>query len=321
MLRRVLITGRGSIARRHVQHLRVLQPEAAVAVVAAGPVDAAAFQGCEVLPDFGAGLAWRPDAVVIASVSSRHAAELAACLEQGLPCLAEKPLAIGRGELDRLRRAAEGSSVPVQVGCNLRHLPALQRLRRLLAEAAIGRLMRAQLEVGQDLRQWRPGRDLGTSYSAHGDEGGGVVFDLVHEIDMALWLLGPLRVKAAAGGHLSALPIAADDVHAALLVDEAGAPVTIALDYVSQRPVRRYAFVGERGRLEVDLIDRELGVADASESRCLSRDPADFDVPATYRTQMADWLAAVRDPAHRLVSPLDEAFRTTELMLAMKEAQ
>lgn len=318
MALRVLVTGRGSIARRHVQQLHALRPDASVAVVAGGPVDAA-LQPCDVVPDFAAGLAWRPDAVVIASVSSRHAEELAACLQRRLPCLAEKPVAIARRELALLRAASDGD-VPVQVGCNLRHLPVLARLKRLLGDHAIGRVVRAQLEVGQDLRQWRPARALQDSYSADRARGGGVVFDLVHEADMATWLLGPLRLKAAAGGHLSELPIRADDVHTALMTDAHGAPVTVSLDYVSRKPVRRYAFTGERGTLECDLMARELRLADAEGVRILAREPAEFDVAATYRAQMADWLLALADPSHRLVSPLADAFATTELMLAMQEA-
>jgi predicted dehydrogenase len=317
---RVLVTGRGSIARRHVEHLRALAPGAEIAVVAAGPVDAA-FQPCELMPDFAAGLQWRPDAVVIASVSSRHADELVACLAQRLPCLLEKPAALSRGDLARIRQAtAAQQGIAVQVGCNLRQLAALQQLRSLLAAGTLGRVVRSHLEVGQDLRQWRPGRELSSSYSADRERGGGVVFDLVHEIDMALWLLGPLRLKAAAGGHLSGLPIAADDVHTALLVDAHAAPVVIALDYVSRRPVRRYVFVAEEGTIEFDLMARELRVADASGVRCITREPADFDVAATYRAQLADWLAAVRDPARTLASPLADAIRATELMLAMQEA-
>lgn len=317
---RMLVTGRGSIARRHVQQLRALRPDAAVAVVAAGGEVDAALQPCEIVADLAQGLAWKPDAVVIASVSSRHAVELLACLEQRLPCLVEKPIAISSGELALLRQAAAGSRLPVQVGCNLRHLPALARLKALLTGDSLGWLIRAQLEVGQDLGQWRPGRDLAGTYSANAAQGGGVVFDLVHEIDMARWLLGPLQVRAAIGGHLSSLPIASDDVHTALLQAAHGAPVTVALDCVSQQPVRRYAFVAERGTVLCDLMAGELSIATRDGVRIETRVAADFHVAQTYAAQMADWLAALDDPQRTLVTPLSDAFETAALMLAMKQA-
>ncbi|MGH6626577.1 MAG: Gfo/Idh/MocA family protein [Burkholderiaceae bacterium] len=321
MSMRMLVTGRGSIAGRHVRHLRELVPDVQLALLSGtGEVDAA-LHPCEVLADLDAGLRWKPDAVVIASASSRHAQELETCLQWGLPCLAEKPLVIARSELARIRAARDAaSSTPVAVGCNLRHLPALRKLRDELQGGSLGKVVRAQLEVGQNLTQWRPARDLQSSYSAHAEQGGGVVFDLVHEIDLAHWLLGPLQVRAAIGGHFSSLQIAADDVHVALLQDAGGAPVVVGLDYVSQRPVRRYAIVAEGGTLVCDLMARRLSLGQREAVRMITDDPGDFDVEYTYRLQMMDWLAALRDPQHAVASPLADAFETTELMLAMKEA-
>lgn len=320
MALRILVTGRGSIAKRHVQHLRTLAPDAVVAIMApTGEVDADLLP-CEIVLDLAQGLDFQPDGVVIASVSSRHADELNACLQHGLPCLVEKPIAISAEELAVLRQAASASRVPVQVGCNLRHLPALVRLKELLTGGTLGLLARAQFEVGQDLRQWRQGRDVAASYSASAALGGGVVLDLVHEIDMARWLLGPLQVKAAVGGHLSALPGDSDDVHTALLQDARGRPVTVALDYVSPQAVRRYAFVAEQGTVVCDLMAGRFTVARHDGVQTETDAAADFDIGQTYAAQLADWLAALDDPQRVLVSPLRDAFETTELMLAMKAA-
>ena len=85
---------------------------------------------------------------------------------------------------------------PVVVGCNLRYMPSLQRVQEVLRRGVLGRIVRAQFEVGQNLAQWRPGRELGTSYSACAEQGGGVLLDLVHEVDLARWMLGPLEVAS-----------------------------------------------------------------------------------------------------------------------------
>lgn len=320
---RVLLTGRGSIAQRHARLLRQALPSVMLAVVSgagAAGLDPS-FGPCQAVVDFAAGLAWGPQAVVIASVSSRHAQELQRCLELGLPCLAEKPLVTSRAELAGLLEAAAGPDrAAVVVGCNLRYLPALGKLAALLRGGELGRIVRAQLEVGQDLMQWRPGRSLEASYSADASAGGGVVFDLVHEIDMANWLLGPLRVRAAIGGHLSVLPIRSDDVHVALLEQGNGAPVVVSLDYVSRQPVRRYAIVAEQGTVTCDIMKRELLLHLLGETRVLAADPADFDVGATYSAQMRDWLGAIGEPDRAVVSPLRDAFAAASLMLSMKEA-
>ena len=322
MALRVLVTGRGSIAQRHVRHLRQQRPDSVLALVSgSGEVDAS-LEACEILGDFKQGLQWAPDAVIIASVSSRHANELQACLALGLPCLVEKPLVTQRAALAQLHAARDAASshAAVAVGCNLRYLPVLTRVRSMLKDGALGAIVRAHLEVGQALAQWRPARDVLATYSADPEQGGGVVFDLVHEIDMALWLLGPLTVRGAVGGRLGALEIRSDDVHVALLQESNGAPVTVSLDYVSCQPVRRHVFVGANGTLTCDLINRQLVLESRTGREVMTVPPEDFDIPATYGLQMSDWLRAIDEPAHVLVSPLADAITTAELMLAMKEA-
>lgn len=322
MSTRILVTGRGSIALRHIRYLRESLPGLELAVLSStGKVDSG-FQPCSVFMTLAQGLHWKPDAVVVASVSSRHGAELLACLQMNLPCLAEKPLVVTRLELDGLR-AALGTikhQSAIVVGCNLRYLPAVRQLAAALAEARLGAVVRAHLEVGQNLAHWRPTRDLASSYSAHSEQGGGVVFDLVHEIDMARWLLGPLQVQAAVGGRLGHLPIKSDDVHVALLKRVNGAPVVVSLDYLSQQAVRRYVIVCEGGTFTCDIVAKRLTFADGSGTRLISDAPADFDVAQTYQMQMLDWLAAWHDSSHAVTSSLVDAFESTELMLAMKEA-
>lgn len=322
MALRVLVTGRGSIAQRHVRHLRLQRADAVLAVVSGtGQVDVS-LEPCNILAHFAQGLAWKPDVVIIASVSSRHADELQACLELDLPCLVEKPLVTQRAALTRVLAAfgAAKRQAAVSVGCNLRYLPVLARVRTMIEDCVLGVIVRAHLEVGQELAQWRPARETLTTYSADPEQGGGVVFDLVHEVDMALWLLGPLTVRCAVGGRLGSLDICSDDVHVALLRRTNGTPVTVSLDYLSCQPVRRYVFVGSSGTLVCDLTSCQLVLEGRAGREIIAVAPEDFNVPATYALQMRDWLRAIDEPGHTLASPLADALHTAELMLSMKEA-
>lgn len=317
---RVLLTGRGSIAKRHVRHLRALVPDLDLAVISStGEVDNH-FLPCTIFGHMQAGLEWKPDSVVVASISSKHADELATCLGLGLPCLVEKPLVINYAQLAHLEKAMREKSTPtaVVVGCNLRYLPALHKLKHILDGAKPCRVLRANLEVGQALAQWRPIRDLKTTYSADATSGGGVVFDLVHEIDMAMWLLGPLQVHASIGGRFSDLPIQSDDVHVGLLKTTSGMPVTLSLDYVSLQAVRRYSIVTDLGTFAVDIIGRSIVLHTDKETHVVTDTAEDFDVEKTYASQMTDWLKAVVDPQHVVASSLAEGLKTAKLMLDMK---
>lgn len=319
---RVLVTGRGSIAQRHARLLRELIPNLDLAIVStSGEVDVS-FQACTVFRHMSEALIWRPEAVVIASVSSKHAQELKICLSLGLPCLVEKPIVISSEQVASIKKIAQENPLQsaVVVGCNLRYLPALQRLKSALNAATPCQVLRAHLQVGQSLAQWRPSREIGTTYSADAASGGGVVFDLVHEIDAARWLLGSLQIHAAIGGHFSDLPIRSDDVHVALLKTVSGTPVVVSLDYVSQQVVRKYDVVTDAGTFSMDIIGKTLILHTEKDRQIITEAAEDFDVQKTYALQMADWLKAIADPRHQVMSPLSDGLKTAELMLSMKRA-
>ena len=319
---RVLVTGRGSIAQRHARHLRALLPDLALAVISStGEVDSSLLP-CTLFGNMQAALRWNPDAIVVASISSKHADELEICLRLGLPCLVEKPLVMNSGQLALLEKASQAQCVSnaIVVGCNLRYLPALKKLKRALNGAVPCRILRAHLEVGQALAQWRPSRDLKTTYSADAASGGGVIFDLVHEIDMARWLLGPLVVHAAIGGHFSDLPIHSHDVCTALLKTTLGTPVVISMDYVSLQAVRKYAIVTDSGTFLVDIMGKNIVLHTDKDSRVVTDAAEDFDIAITYQSQMADWLMAIADHQHAVVSSLAEGLKTAELMLNIKQS-
>lgn len=316
---RILITGAGSIAKRHANNLLACIPDAEIIVVTRDPAQRllqwpAAIRS---VVSFEQGLAAHPDAVMICGVSSSHAQELIEVVELGLPVFVEKPLLTSLADLQRIEVLLATAHPASVVGCNLRFLPSLRRLKQALQDGLIGAVVRAHLEVGQWLPDWRPGRALESSYSADAVSGGGVVFDLVHEIDAALWLLGDLTLVSAVGGRLSSLPIRAPDTAVALLRAASGHPVTVSLDYVSRKPVRRYVFVGEGGTLIWDMQPGRLSLITAKDEQLLADSAADFLMAMTYVDELAEWLAAIETNTQPVTCPLQAALPTARLMLAI----
>lgn len=319
---RVLVAGTGSIGRRHVDSIRSIAPDArfellrrtAVADEFARSIDA------RVLTDMGSALASRPDVAIIATPSSHHADLAVACLEARVPMYIEKPLVTDRAQMESVRAAARrAGGLAVMCGCNLRFLPSLARARELIRAGAIGRVARVSMQVGQWLPDWRPHSDFRRSYSASRAEGGGVVFDLVHELDAALWIFGEFDRLHALGGRYSSLDIETEDAAVIVLGRAAGPVVSIGLDYVAREPTRRYEFIGDRGTLVWDLRARRLEILGADAAPPLTVQPGDFDVALTYRSAMREFLDAVRDGGGTSQS-LDEGLRAAELALRINEA-
>jgi myo-inositol 2-dehydrogenase/D-chiro-inositol 1-dehydrogenase len=140
------------------------------------------------------------DLIDIASPNDTHAEIAIAAAKAGKMVLCEKPLGRTAAEGKTMLDAVESAKVPNMVWYNYRRVPALVLLKQLLDQEIFGRIFHYRSQflqdwtISQDLPQggeglWR----LDASVS-----GSGVTGDLLaHNIDMALWLNGPITEVAA----------------------------------------------------------------------------------------------------------------------------
>lgn len=260
------------------------------------------------------------DLIVLATPSANHIDLLPELIDSATTLLIEKPVVTSTADADRVRALLDASPPAVRAtGFNLRYLPSLVRLRDLVSSGELGPIVRASLTAGQWLPDWRPDADYRRGYSASATQGGGVEFDLSHEFDIARWLFGDMHVAHASGAHLSSLEITSNDVSTSILIGEQGAPiVTVTLDYVSRRRVRRYEVVGERGTVVWD-IDGRLTLHDASGSRPVPLPAAAFDVGQTYVTMMGQMLAAGRSGDVAAIQTLRDGLASSLLAVETRE--
>jgi predicted dehydrogenase len=319
---RIAVAGTGSIGRRHIAQLQALLPGLRLVLLRADArVDAyAEALQAEVVPNLDAALQQPLDALVVATPSALHAEAVLEGLAAGLAMYIEKPVATTAPQLRALQtHLVSGSACPLtQVGCNLRFLPSLLRLRKLMQEGVIGRVVRASFEAGQWLPDWRPQQDHRQSYSAHSHLGGGVLLDLIHEIDASRWILGELSPVACTIAEVPALRIRSEGAATGLLRSTDGALVQLGLDYVARRPLRRYQLVGELGSLIWDLPRQELILETPSQKQQIGCGPEGFDVAATYPAAMAAFVASLTSQAQP-VQPLHDGLASAALAISLRE--
>ncbi|QQO23089.1 Gfo/Idh/MocA family oxidoreductase [Bradyrhizobium diazoefficiens] len=239
---KAVVVGLGSIGTRHARILRELGLEVATVSRREGGDYGSIAQAIA---------AARPDYVVIATETARHAANLQELAEAGFrgKVLVEKPLFAAPAPPPKYPFAH------ISVGYNLRFHPVMTAL----AERLRGRdVITVAAYVGQDIRDWRPGRDHRATASATVDSGGGVLRDLSHELDYLLWLFGPWHRVAALGGASGAREIDVDD-HLDLLLDMQRAPsVHVHMDYLDRQGIRRIRVNVDDDTIEADLVGSRL---------------------------------------------------------------
>jgi scyllo-inositol 2-dehydrogenase (NADP+) len=129
-----------------------------------------------------------PELVVVATPNSSHVAIASAAIERGVPVVVDKPLAVTADEAEALVARARGAGVTLTVFQNRRWDTDQLTLQRLIAEGALGRIVRYESRF----ERWRPEVDRSKwRESEDPEQGGGVLLDLgSHLVDQSLTLFG-----------------------------------------------------------------------------------------------------------------------------------
>lgn len=232
------------------------------------------------------------DAVVVCTPSGLHAEHAVAALTAGKHTLIEKPLAVDLTAAARVRDAQDSSTPrPVaSVVSQHRFDPGSRDLSELLHRGALGRITSAAVTVPW----WRPQEyyDSAAWRGTVAGDGGALMNQGVHTLDLLLWLLGtPARVYAewATLAHR----IEAEDTLVATLRFRTGTLATV-LTTTAARPglPSRLQLHGTAGSavLEDDVL---LTVGDTAATT-----PVNASAPAT----------AGDDPQRRLLDGLDAQY-------------
>jgi len=265
-LPKTLVIGYGSIGQRHTRLLTELEYQ--VAVVSSRSVDFAPhyYELSQALAD------WQPEYIVVANRTNEHHQTIESLIKHGFQgsVLVEKPLFYSH--LVALTHNFSHGAVAYNLRCH----PLLIKLKSLLDDSA--ELVTANIYAGSYLPDWRPNTDYRQSYSAKRDQGGGVLRDLSHELDYALWLFGPWRRLTALGGHQSYLEIDSDDTYTLLMEMERCPSVSVQMNYLDRIPRREILVNTNQHTIQVDLINNSITIDGDQEFVTVAQDD-------TYRAE------------------------------------
>lgn len=183
---KVLVLGYGSAGRRHVAHLLALGQTVGVYDPKQAPLSTGQVR-CFATESLA--WEWEPEAVVIATPAALHAPYLEAAARRELPTFIEKPLGLSRLDIAAALGVLADSGYrakPVQVGYQLRLHPDVAAVKAVLDPS---RVLLATFWVSSNHQRW-PGGSYGDA-----------LLEYSHEIDLALYMLGPATVAAALSWH------------------------------------------------------------------------------------------------------------------------
>ncbi|MBX3205829.1 MAG: Gfo/Idh/MocA family oxidoreductase [Labilithrix sp.] len=312
---RVLVHGTGSIGMRHLTVLRSrLGVETLALPVREHRGDAVELREHATVRSYEDASLLGVTAAIIATDTGRHLSDAAAALQAGCNVLVEKPVSSHVRGLAGLASLAAQKQRLVFVAQNMRFLRSLIVARNELPR--LGAIHSVRIECQSYLPDWRADRDFRRSYSARLEDGG-VLRDLVHEIDYACWLFGqPTKIFAATKRGL--LGIEAEE-EADLLWLTRNTTVSLRLDYVTRIPRRCFHAEGENGALSWDGLANTVTLQLNGRPKDVSTHPMDRD--EMMEAQARRFLAAVEGESPDGLATLDAgAFAVAVLDAARRSA-
>jgi UDP-N-acetyl-2-amino-2-deoxyglucuronate dehydrogenase len=142
----------------------------------------------------------------------------------------EKPIADSLDAAERMRQACADAGVTLMVGHAFRRLGAVRRVKELIDEGALGRVVLAETNMSLPgsfkPEAWRADRDR--------NRGGPIMQLGIHHVDTLAYWLGPVRRASGRFAHVHT-PADIDDVGVVTLEFESGALGTVTGSYVSPK--------------------------------------------------------------------------------------
>ncbi len=283
------IIGLGSWGQKLVRSVHgrsdAIRIASAVTRTPAKVADFAAETGIPVGQDYAAALADPAiDAVIIATPHSQHVEQVVQAAAAGKHVFIEKPLALTRADVATAFDACERAGVVLAVGQNRRFLPAVARIRQLVADDRLGQL----LHVEGNFSGPSGFRHAKSTWRATPEESpwGGMTGKGLHVSDLMISFMGPIS-EVDARSIRQVLTADLDDTTSMLLGFASGATGYLA-SLTATADIWRLQLFGSKGWVEMQGHDR-LRIALIGEAERVE------DMPASdiERAELEAFAAAV----------------------------
>lgn len=257
---KILFVGLGSIAKRHIKNLVLIQEEENVKyridVFRSGihrDVCCDVEQYIENEYYIYEDVPLNYDIVFITNPTEYHLETLQKFHTNGKHFFIEKPLC-NIAQMQDLNYGLLRKNSICYVACPLRYTDVIQYLKKNIDFEDVFSI---RCISSSYLPEWRKDADYRKCYSAHREMGGGVSIDLIHEWDYLSYLLGQPQKVSCYINKVSDLEIDSDDI-AIYIAQYDGLTVELHLDYFGRVPIRQIQLFMKADTVFCDLIESTI---------------------------------------------------------------
>jgi len=295
---KVVVIGSGSIGQRHFRNLVTLG------------IDASLIPYREYFPD----VLNDCDGVVIATATNIRVNLISDAVKRDLPIYVEKPLVFRSEDINLIERLVVNVANRSMLGYMMRYHPAF----RVMADMDFSDTYAFTFNIGHDVNKWRKNWTFSKSYASKSN-GGGVLLDLCHEIDMANVIFPGLSIKDVDSVGSSLFP-GVDFCSRILVESQTKVQGSIGMDYLAPQLHRRTQILGRNTMYDFDYASQSFQIKDSKGTRRIELPNERNDM---FLEIMSDWVSIIAGEAenNRLAPRLDRVFESVKLISDAWEAR
>ncbi len=253
-----LIAGYGSIGKRHLENIMSNNNSEIIVYSKRKDLSNLTKKNIKIFNSLEKCLAEKPNIGFITNETVHHVPVSKKLANAGLDLFIEKPLSNSTKSISELVKLTKTKKLVTLMGCNLRFHECIKKIKSLIEQEKIGKIISVQVECGTYLPDWHPNEDYSKGYSARDDLGGGVVLTCIHEIDYLYWFFGEVKEVFSFTGKFSNLKIKSDDLSAIIMKFRNNVIAEIHLDYFQKPETRSCKIIGTKGTIVWNSSDNQV---------------------------------------------------------------
>jgi len=317
----VLIVGYGSIGKKHLENFLQFKDIQLTVYTKRNDLQLLRENGIKISDSLTECLKENPDVGVITNETSLHIPIAIKLAKEGLDLFLEKPLSNSLKDVEKLRAIVKKKKLITQMGCNLRFHPCIKKIKSLIDQQKIGKIISAQVQNYGYLPDHA--EDYRNSYAGRKDLGGGVILTQIHEIDYMYWFFQEVENVVSMSGKFSALDVTAEDYMSSLLQFKNKIIGELHMDYFQRPSFRSCKIRGTKGEIYWNSDNNCVNIFNMNKRKWETKFDNGFshnlDTYASYVEELKHFLKCVK---HRkeTINDLEQGVRTLKIALAIKKA-
>ena len=316
----VLVVGYGSIGKRHIANLSKF-PNVHIFVCTNRKYDSfLKSKKCKIFNSLDDCIKEKPDIAFITNTTNLHVKTAIKLANANIHIFIEKPLSNSTKDVKLLLNTIKRRKLVTMMGCVLRFHPAIQKIKEIISENKIGKIISVHVENGSYLPDWHTNEDYKKNYASRSDLGGGVVLTNIHELDYLYWFFGNVDEVFSITGKFSDLEIDVEDLSSILLRFKNNIVAEALLDYFQKPSIRSCKIVGIRGTVYWDSSKNSVQLYDMKNKKWINHlKLKNYDVNDMYVDEIKHFLKCV-NKEKKSINPVEDGAKILNIAIAVKKS-